>query len=563
MSIKDELTKTASYLRNARKAILGRGGEISLTAGLKDLPDAIYKIPPDASLAYHVDDNVAYQKIVPSSAEQFAQVAKIGGMSYRPNNLKIEEYNNTVPGTTSLGNGRTSINGTLDAEEWLELRVTLRSGTTYTASLKEALPEGITFSVALFQIWEGDADYALDYPTVSGTSCTFSTYDNTVEAYALLEFCFSPGTYNTTISPMVNEGNTALPYEPYFEGVRNTEVKELKSIGVNLFRYPYHNTSKTSGGIKYTDNGDGSVTIQGTSSANTSDFKLIYKKYKLPTGTYTVSGNFSSDAFLRMHFQNDLGSAVYYIELTASGSKTFTISKEYSYIDCYIRLKTNVTFFDTTIYPMLNYGTTALPFKPYRSEPVDTFQISEELRAFLEPRGYGLGIGKRSNYIDYERKKFIQRVRRIVLDGVTEGKKVDRVSTYNGLRYAHMVLSESSTYLGVEPSMLSSHFASSGGNVYAGKAYIAGATYNELFMYNTDQTITTVAAWNSWLEGQCESKNPVTFDYVLSKPIEIDISAYLTKEFIKVEGGGTIVAVNDYEYDVPSTINYIIKTVGE
>jgi hypothetical protein len=82
MSIKSELAKTTSYLRSARKAILGRGGEISLTAGLKDLPDAIFNIPADASLSYLTDDSVAYEKIVPTGASRFAQVNKIGGKSY-------------------------------------------------------------------------------------------------------------------------------------------------------------------------------------------------------------------------------------------------------------------------------------------------------------------------------------------------------------------------------------------------------------------------------------------------------------------------------------------------
>lgn len=44
-------------------------------------------------------------------------------------------------------------------------------------------------------------------------------------------------------------------------------------------------------------------------------------------------------------------------------------------------------------------------------------------------------------------------------------------------------------------------------------------------------------------------------------PKETDISEYLTNEFIKVEGGGTIIADNEYEYDVPSDITYLLKDV--
>lgn len=47
MSIKSELEKTTEYLRETRQAILDRGGEISTTAGLKDVASGINTIPPD------------------------------------------------------------------------------------------------------------------------------------------------------------------------------------------------------------------------------------------------------------------------------------------------------------------------------------------------------------------------------------------------------------------------------------------------------------------------------------------------------------------------------------
>ena len=49
MSIKSELTKTTSYLRETRNAIKARGGQISDTAGFKDLPEAINSIPSGSS----------------------------------------------------------------------------------------------------------------------------------------------------------------------------------------------------------------------------------------------------------------------------------------------------------------------------------------------------------------------------------------------------------------------------------------------------------------------------------------------------------------------------------
>jgi hypothetical protein len=83
MSIKSELNNTKHYLRESRKAILGRGGEISEKAGLKDIPEAVWSIPADTSLAFREDSEVAYEKVVPVGAEEYALVKSLGGMTYK------------------------------------------------------------------------------------------------------------------------------------------------------------------------------------------------------------------------------------------------------------------------------------------------------------------------------------------------------------------------------------------------------------------------------------------------------------------------------------------------
>ena len=38
--------------------------------------------------------------------------------------------------------------------------------------------------------------------------------------------------------------------------------------GKNLLSYPYYETTKTLNGVTFTDNGDGSITVNGTATAN-------------------------------------------------------------------------------------------------------------------------------------------------------------------------------------------------------------------------------------------------------------------------------------------------------
>lgn len=83
MSLQSEISKTKEYLRQSRNAVLDRGGEISQTAGLKDLPSAIRSISADTSVAFQTDDSIAYVKTVPENAENRALLQSVGGMTYR------------------------------------------------------------------------------------------------------------------------------------------------------------------------------------------------------------------------------------------------------------------------------------------------------------------------------------------------------------------------------------------------------------------------------------------------------------------------------------------------
>lgn len=58
----------------------------------------------------------------------------------------------------------------------------------------------------------------------------------------------------------------------------------------NLITYPYEDTTKTDNGITFTDNGDGSVTVSGTASANIA-FVLRNADQTLLKGSYIMTGD--------------------------------------------------------------------------------------------------------------------------------------------------------------------------------------------------------------------------------------------------------------------------------
>lgn len=75
---------------------------------------------------------------------------------------------------------------------------------------------------------------------------------------------------NVRVPKLVVKGKCVQDGEPTPDAP--VEIKTVKGVS-NYLPYPYVDTTKTTNGITFTDNGDGSITINGTSTANAS-FKL-------------------------------------------------------------------------------------------------------------------------------------------------------------------------------------------------------------------------------------------------------------------------------------------------
>lgn len=125
----------------------------------------------------------------------------------------------------------------------------------------------------------------------------------------------------------------------------------------NLNSYPYYETSHTDHGVVWTDNGDGTVTANGTATGANSDFNCHYHNndtFIVPKGTYTVTGCPADGAY-----------AKYYIQAGTSVSGTFTVLgrdvgdgvtitlSEDTLLNISCRIVTNYTASDLTFKPML------------------------------------------------------------------------------------------------------------------------------------------------------------------------------------------------------------------
>ena len=75
----------------------------------------------------------------------------------------------------------------------------------------------------------------------------------------------------------------------YFSGIENLFEFPFYNESHNLLPYPYYDTTKTLNGITFTDNGDGTISVNGTSTQETS-FSIINgnSPVMLPTGNYKI-----------------------------------------------------------------------------------------------------------------------------------------------------------------------------------------------------------------------------------------------------------------------------------
>lgn len=135
-------------------------------------------------------------------------------------------------------------------------------------------------------------------------------------------------------------------------------VKHKVDVGLrskNLIPYPYINTTQTKNGVTFTDNGDGSITINGTPTALTTHvIYLGHNAYKFSAYTSCYAGGKSIIADgLCMSLQGDSDSTIKLAHETGNNPMT------------YILVVANVTYDNVTVYPQLEYGTVATPYTPY------------------------------------------------------------------------------------------------------------------------------------------------------------------------------------------------------
>lgn len=153
-------------------------------------------------------------------------------------------------------------------------------------------------------------------------------------------------------------GTTTAPIS--MNGVDSVQVS-----GNNLFLN--NAETETKSGITFTVNPDKSVTVNGTNS--TSGSAVFYTGYNesLPAGSYTLSGTSSltGSAEIEIKIKRVRGTFEWFSINSSLHTKTLNIATGDIIDSFYVIVRAGQTADNVKVYPMLNVGSTALPYEPY------------------------------------------------------------------------------------------------------------------------------------------------------------------------------------------------------
>lgn len=166
-------------------------------------------------------------------------------------------------------------------------------------------------------------------------------------------------------------GTTTAPIS--MNGVDSVQVS-----GNNLFLN--NAETETKSGITFTVNPDKSVTVNGTNS--TSGSAVFYTGYNesLPAGSYTLSGTSSltGSAEIEIKIKRVSGTFEWFSINSSLHTRTLNIATGDIIDSFYVTVRAGQIADNVKVYPMLNVGSTALPYEPYNGS-ITQLPIPREL----------------------------------------------------------------------------------------------------------------------------------------------------------------------------------------
>lgn len=128
----------------------------------------------------------------------------------------------------------------------------------------------------------------------------------------------------------------------------------------NILPMPYYDKEKDINGVTLTTNEDGSITINGTSTAAVGF--LIFKGSMPLKGNYTLSGVTNTNGDTSTHYLQPYIDEQF-LTTVINGARTYEFNGNLTQLSLYV--KAGFTFDNVVVYPQLEQGDTATEYEPY------------------------------------------------------------------------------------------------------------------------------------------------------------------------------------------------------
>ena len=561
---------------------------------------------------YQTDSTSAYTKTVPAGAMPYASLDKVGGKTVVWNQLVSSSTFPTAHsengGTTTWSGDTVVYGGTTTSVSWLYVAVssTIPANNHKYLAMTDNIPSGFRFGLlrgnGTFDYLGNDIPYFFYTNTLGINAVNYRIPADTVVDFTAhlmlfdLTLMFGAGNEPTTIAEFTAQ--FPAPYYAFNNGqLLSAGVTEVKSVGKNLWNLAnrtlgdageYSNTtprnwnvseyyySFTRNNYYYKNYGTFASVTDGFEFTPTYNYSGVILPFKANAGeTYTLTCNYSGAGFgVGYAYYDGNGNFISFDSPANAGTspnfKSSCTTPANTYWVAVVMIgNANTKFTVTNV--QFEKSATATAYSPYKeiSYPIPaSIQALEGYgwSADIVPNGTGTYIPC-YNYVDYENKKFVQKVFRHTFNGQTDDV-INIVSlttsasniTFLSFRvksaYVHKTGNNGDNYNIVADRFQRRSFENISYGTY-NNCYAIQGNWNVAFALRIEG-YTTLEEYQTYL-----SNNPLTLQWELATPIEVDISAYLTDDnLIEVEPNGTLTFPNsngdDYRIPVPSAETYMI-----
>lgn len=199
-----------------------------------------------------------------------------------------------------------------------------------------------------FNVTDPSSEVRIDfYPTVNSSSSTPTTE------------------YQATFTDIQLEyGNVATAYTPFISDFSTVNVTRC---GKNFLEYPYVETTLTRNGLTFTDNKDGTITVNGTATADT-QFRL-QDTVVCPNNPNPFNSLIGKKVYINGSPEGSSKDtyAIQWIHAGAYGNGVLTVTTS-RYYRFAIFVKSGITVENLVFKPQIELGTTATSYEPYQGQ---------------------------------------------------------------------------------------------------------------------------------------------------------------------------------------------------